>query len=185
MQNGPGLIRDGSLRRCLIQAIAAVRAFETDLRAFSEEGDDAEVQSAFRDLADLAATHQVRLSERSAQTGDAPADQESSFAAALRALPAPPRLGDGPDERLAQNLITAFAVEQSECALYEALAATAAAAGDPVTEALARDIQLQAADNAKKLWKFLPSRAKIAFNVRTAGEIDPAVETKTVDDRGL
>jgi hypothetical protein len=101
------------------------------------------------------------------------------------AVPRSAQAARSADERLVQNVVMAFALEQSECAMYEALANAALAAGDPETERLARDIQAQESAAAEKLWRFIPSRAKIAFNLLTAGEIDPAIETKAPDDRIL
>jgi hypothetical protein len=48
---------------------------------------------------------------------------------------------------------------------------------------LAREIQDEERGTAEKLWSFIPSRAKIAFNLLTAGEMDPSVDTKMADDR--
>jgi len=63
--------------------------------------------------------------------------------------------------------------------MYEALAHVAREAGDALTEALAREIQEQEQRAAEKIFHFLPSRSKIAFNVLTADEVDdPAVATK-------
>jgi ferritin-like metal-binding protein YciE len=87
-------------------------------------------------------------------------------------------IGHTPEEQLVQNLITAYCVETGECAMYEALAVSARTAGDSETEALAREIQAEEVRAAEKIFRFLPSRSKIAFNVLTAGELDPAVETK-------
>jgi ferritin-like metal-binding protein YciE len=77
----------------------------------------------------------------------------------------------------------AFTVENSEYAMYEALAAAAEAAGDTTTETLAREIQAEEKQTAEKIWRFIPSRAKIAFNLLTAAETDPAVNTKAADNR--
>jgi ferritin-like metal-binding protein YciE len=77
----------------------------------------------------------------------------------------------------------AFAAENSEYAMYEALAAAAEAAGDSVTETLAREIQATEKQAAEKIWRFVPSRAKIAFNLLTASETDPSVNTRAADNR--
>jgi ferritin-like metal-binding protein YciE len=93
------------------------------------------------------------------------------------------QVGHQAQERTTQNLITAFAVENSECAMYEALTAAAKAAGDSATEALAREIQAEEKQTADKIWRFIPSRAKIAFNLLTVAETDPSVNTKVQDNR--
>jgi ferritin-like metal-binding protein YciE len=69
--------------------------------------------------------------------------------------------------------------------MYEALAAAAEAAGDNATEALAREIQAEEKQTANKIWRFIASRAKIAFNLLTVAETDPSVNTKTQDNRLL
>ena len=92
-------------------------------------------------------------------------------------------MGHAPEERTTQNLIMAFTVENSECAMYEALAAAAEAAGDDATEALAREIQAEEKQTADKVWHFIASRSKNAFNLLTATETDPSVNTKAADNR--
>jgi rubrerythrin len=88
-----------------------------------------------------------------------------------------------PEERLVQNLLTAFTAAKSECAMYEVLANVARTDGDSATEALAREIQAEEQRAAEKFFHFLPTRSKIAFNMLTANEIDPSVETKAPDNR--
>jgi ferritin-like metal-binding protein YciE len=173
------------IQRYLDDAIAAEKSFETRLRGFADEGDDAEVQGFFRQHAEETRQHHERLSSRLEALGAATSAVKSFLDQLFSVVSKPSQIGRSPDERLVQNLVMAFAVSQSERAMYEALAAAAIAAGDPETEQLARDIQAQESEAADKLWRFIPSRAKIAFNLLTAGEIDPAVETKAPDDRGI
>jgi ferritin-like metal-binding protein YciE len=171
------------VQRYLQDAIAAEKSFETRLRSFAEEGDDAEVQTCFSEHADLTRQQHQRLSSRLEALGGSTSTVKSFLDQLFSVVPKPAEALRWPEEQLVQNLVVAFAVEQSERAMYEALAAAAVAAGDPTTEQLARDIQAQESETAEKLWRFIPSRAKIAFNLLTAGEIDPAVETKAPDDR--
>jgi len=173
----------GLIRRYLDDAIAAERGFETRLRDFAEEGDDADVQAAFLTHAEETRLQHERLSERLQTLGGTPSAGRSFLDQLFELGPKSAQFARSEDERLLQNLLTAFAVEKSECAMYEALATVAAAAGDAFTEGLAREIQAQESEMADKLWRFIPSRSKIAFNVLTAGEIDPAIETKAPDDR--
>jgi ferritin-like metal-binding protein YciE len=92
-------------------------------------------------------------------------------------------VGHTPEERTTQNLIIVFTVESSECAMYEALAAAAEAAGDTATETLAREIQVEERQTAEKIWRFIATRSKIAFNLLTATETDPSVNTRAADNR--
>ena len=174
------------IKRYIEDAIAAERSFESRLRAFAEEGDDAEVQSAFLTHAQETRLQHERLAARLQALGGAATSAVKTFLDQLFSFkPKTPQAEHSQDERLLQKLVLAFALEKSECALYEALATVAAAAGDAATEELARDIQAQESETADRLWRFIPSRTKIVFNLLTAGEIDPAVETKAPDDRVL
>lgn len=171
------------IKRYIEDAIAAERSFEERLRGFAGEGDDAEVQAAFLTHAEETSVQQERLEARLEALGGGTSAVKSFLDQLFTFTSKSTQAGHSQDERLVQNLILAFAMEKSECAMYEALATVAAAAGDAATEELARDIQAQESETADKLWRFIPSRSKIAFNVLTAGEIDPAIETKAPDDR--
>ena len=73
------------------------------------------------------------------------------------------QIGYDESERTTQNLIMAFSVENSEVAMYEALALAAAAAGDSETEQLARTIQKQEQETAEKIWALLPVVAERSY----------------------
>jgi ferritin-like metal-binding protein YciE len=176
------------IKRYLEDAIASEKSFEARLREFAQAGDDAEVQTAFLAHAEESRLHHERLTQRLRALGGSPSAVKSFFDQLFSFSPKSVQLGQSPVDsqeagHLVENLVLAFSVSNGQRALYEAFAAAAIAAGDEDTEQLARDIQRQETEAAEKLWHFLPSRAKIAFNLRTAGEIDPAVETKAPDDR--
>lgn len=173
----------GVIRRYLAEAVAAEKNLEARLRRFAQEGDDAEVQALFGAHAEETRVQHERLAARLEALGETPSIVKSFLDELFGLVAKAPQAGDSSEGRVVQNLIVAFAVEKSECAMYEALANAAVAAGDFETEKLARDIQAQEGETADKLWRFIPSRSKIAFNVLTAGEIDPAIETKAPDDR--
>jgi ferritin-like metal-binding protein YciE len=61
------------------------------------------------------------------------------------------------------DLMMAFAVENTELALYEALARTAEASGDSATVLVAREIKKEERAMADNVWKLLPSVATEAF----------------------
>lgn len=166
------------IRQYLEDAAAAEKDFEGRLRTFATEGDDQEVQFVFAGHADETRSQFDRLLSRLTALGGSESRAKSGSAKFFSLAPSISEIGHTPEERLVQNLITAYCVETGECAMYEALATVAKAAGDAVTETLAREIQAEEARTAEKVFQFLPSRSKIAFNVLTADEIDPAVETK-------
>src|SRR5690349_5834212 len=84
-------------------------------------------------------------------------------------LPKAAQVGHGKEEQTVQNLMMAYTVECSECAMYEALATVARQAGDVETEELARSIQQEERATADKVWAHLPIAARIAFNRVTGG----------------
>ena len=173
----------GVVRRYLQDAIAAETDFESQLKSFAHEGDDFEVQALFFGHAAETSRQIQRLAARLQELGGIPSETKSSLAHFFSSAPKIAQATHKPEERIVQNLIMAFCVENGERAMYEALATTARVAGDAVTERLAREIAAEEAATAEKVWHFLPSRSKIAFNVLTAGETDPSVDTRTVDDR--
>ena len=174
------------IRQYLQDAIAAETSFESQLRSFAHEGgDDFEVQSLF--FGHAAETHRQieRLTARLESLGGSPSGGKSSLAHLFSFAPKLTQAAHLPEEQLVQNLIAVFGVGNGERAMYEALAITARSAGDGLTEALAREMAAEEAATAEKVWHFLPSRSKIAFNMLTAGEIDPSVETKVGENRIL
>ena len=173
------------IRRYLQDAIAAAVTFESRLRSFSQEGDDEEVRSLFALHATQAHVQYERLTDRLEQLGGAPSGAKDLLAQLLGILPRTVQLAHRQEERTAQDLVTAFAVAHAACAMYQSLASVTRAAGDTLTEALARQFEAEERETAEKIWRFIPSRAKIAFNMLTPQEIDPAVETKAADDRIL
>jgi rubrerythrin len=168
------------LRRYLDEAIAAASGFEAQLRKFAAEGDDEDVQAAFAAHADEARYQAERLARRLQQMGGSVSGSE--HASAKDIVPPIPQTGRREEERTLQHLIATFGEESSESAFYEVLAAVAAASRDAETESLARQIQAEEQRAAKKFFSFIRSRSKIAFNMLTPNELDPAVETKAFDN---
>ena len=171
------------IRRYLEDAIAAERSFETQLQGFARDGDDDEVKAIFRTHADETRVQYERLTTRLHQLGGSPSTAKSLLAHIFGLTPKPAQVGHEAEERTTQNLIMAFTVESSECAMYEALASAAEAAGDPDTQALALEIQAQEKQTAERVWRLIASRAKIAFNLLTISETDPTVSTRAAEDR--
>jgi ferritin-like metal-binding protein YciE len=158
-------------------ALAAEEAFEECLRAFATQGDDQEVQRAFAEQAGKTRLQIDRLRALVGEARPVPA-WKSPLRAFLNVAATVVRPGHTPEERVVQNLIAAYCVTAGECAMYEALASVARYAGDLATEAIAREIQAEKQQAGQRLFRFLPTRSKIAYNVLTAHEVDPSVETK-------
>ena len=172
------------IRGYLQAAIAAETSVETQFRAFAQEGDDEEVRASFAEHADETRRQYDRLNSHLGQLGGASSFHfKSALPDIFSLVPELSQSSHTPEERIAHNLIVGFAVTTSRCAMYEALAAITEAAGVTATASLAREIQAQKRRAAEHIWRFLPSRSKIAFNMLTAGEIDPSIETRAMVDR--
>lgn len=154
---------DDVIKRYLEDAIAAENSFETQLNGFAKEGDDEAAKSAFHQHA-LETRNQIeRLTARLEALGGSTSTAKSLLAHIFNLSPKAAQLGHEEQERTTQNLMMAFAVENSECAMYEALAATAEASGDSETAELAKSIQAQEKATAEKVWKLLGPAALSAF----------------------
>lgn len=68
----------------------------------------------------------------------------------------------------------AYSVENSEIAMYESLATAAQAAGDSLTERLARQIQSEEKATAEKVWNLIAPVARDAFYRMTGGSASSA-----------
>ena len=173
---------DDVIRRYLDDAVAAEKNSEAQLEEFAREGEDDEIRAMFTYHLEETRRQQERLTARLRELGGSASSAKSFLAQVFGLTPKPVHVAEKPEERTAQHLVIAFAMENGECAMYEALVAAAEAAGDDATEKLAREIQEEEKQAADKLWRFIPSRAKIAFNLLTVGETDPAVNTKAHDN---
>jgi ferritin-like metal-binding protein YciE len=168
------------IRNYLDDALTFEKTSEEQLRRFAGEGDDEDVQAAFARHADETHRQQERLIERLKQVGGSATD--AAHMSAEEMTPQILQTGRIPEERTVRHLIVAFGAETSETAFYEAFATVAEAAEDVPTVTLVRQIQAEEQRAAKKFFSFLSSRSKIAFNMLTPNELDPAVETKAFDN---
>ena len=151
------------IRRYLEDAIAAEKSFETQLQSFANEGDDPVVKTAFHEHALETKNQYELLSARLAALGGSPSGVKSFLAHVFGASPKTAQIGHEKQERTTQNLMIAFAVENSEIAMYESLATVAEAAGDTQTASLARQIQTEEKVTADKIWSLIPIAAVQAF----------------------
>ena len=164
------------IKRYLEDAIAAEKSFETQLEGFSKDGDDQVAQSAFSQHVIETRRQYERLTARLEALGGSPSGAKSFLAHVFGLSPKAASLGHEKEERTTQNLMMAFAVENSEIAMYEALASVAEAAGDTQTATLAREIQKEEKATAEKVWKLLPNAAVEAYR-RVAGGTSAAYAT--------
>ncbi len=164
------------IKRYLEDAIAAEKSFETQLQGFAMEGDDAAAKAAFHQHALETKQQYERLTARLQSLGGSPSGAKSLLAHIFGLTPKTAQIGHEKEERTTQNLMMAYAVENSELAMYEALATAAESAGDTQTAALARDIQAEERATAEKIWKLIPTSAVQAFQ-RLTGASGATVRT--------
>ena len=152
----------------LEDAIAAEKSFETQLRGFAKDADDPDVKSLFEQHAGETRGQYEALTERLKALGGSPSTTKSFLAHMFNMAPTTAQIGHEEQEKVTQDLMMAFAVENSECAMYEALAVAASEAGDSQTESLARRIQSQERATAEKVWQRIAPQARRALHMRQA-----------------
>jgi ferritin-like metal-binding protein YciE len=151
------------INRYLEDAIAAEKSFETQLQGFAKEGDNEAVKAAFHQHALETRRQYERLTARLESLGGSTSTAKSILAHLFNLSPKTAQIGHEKEERTTQNLIMAFAVENSELAMYQALISVAEAAGDTETAALAREIQAEEKRTADKVWSLLSPAALEAY----------------------
>jgi ferritin-like metal-binding protein YciE len=151
------------IKRYLEDAIAAERNFETQLKVFSKEGEQVPVKNLFAEHAGETKHQHERLTARLEALGGSPSPVKSFFAHIFNFAPKVAQLGHEPTEKNSQDLIIAFAIENSEIAMYEELAIVAGFAGDTETESLARAIQEEERAAAKKVWGLIDASCRQSF----------------------
>jgi ferritin-like metal-binding protein YciE len=156
------------IKRYLQDAIAAEHSFETQLQGFSKEGDDEVAKTAFHQHALETKQQYERLTARLEALGGSTSTAKSFLAHVFGMSPKAAQMGHEKEERTTQNLMMAYAVENSELAMYESLITVAEAAGDTQTASLAREIQAEEKRTAEKIWALLPNAAVTAFRRLTS-----------------
>lgn len=160
-------IRD-IIKRYLQDAIAAEQSFESQLETFGKEGDDPAVRQLFEQHARETRSQIERLTARLHDLGGSESGLKSFMAHMFGMAPKSASMGHDEAERQTQNLMMAYAVENSEVAMYESLATVAEAIGDNTTATLARSIQREEQATAEKVWNFIAPSARRSLEKLTA-----------------
>ncbi len=151
------------VKRYLIDAIAAEKSFETQLESFAKEDDNAAAKQLFDQHALQTRSQHERLTARLDVLGGSSSGVGNLLAHIFGVSREAAQIEHEKEERTTRNLMVAYAVENSELAMYEALALIAEAAGDSETESLARTIQQEEKSTAEKMWQLLPGAALEAY----------------------
>jgi ferritin-like metal-binding protein YciE len=124
-------------------AEAAERNFEDTLATFGKTGEQGQVMSFFQWASAKAKTQHERLEARLRELGGRPSTAKSVLAHVLAFSTTAAQIGQKPAEKNTQHLIMCVGAAAAEMAMYESLATVAAAAGDAITEQLARQLQIE------------------------------------------
>jgi ferritin-like metal-binding protein YciE len=161
---------DSPIQRYLEDAIAAEKSFETQLTGFADEASLPQARELFERHADETRTQYQQLTTRLEALGGSVSSAKSFLAHLFNMSPKMAQLGHEAQERTTQDLIMAFAVENAEVAMYEALSIAAESAGDSETANLARRIQAEEQATAEKIWPFISTAAQDGLTAATAKE---------------
>ena len=158
------------IQRYLQDVIASEKAFESQLRSMARDSDDARIEELFVAHADETKRQYGRLTARLQALGGSPSTTKSFMAHVFNAVPRAGQIGQRDEDRNTQNLIIAYAIEQSEAATYEALKVAAQTVGDMPTAQIAEEIQREEQMAAQRIWNLLPATARSSVERQTGGE---------------
>lgn len=159
-----------TIRTYLEDTIAAEKSFEDQLRSMAKEGSSNEIQSLYLQHADETRSQYERLTRRLTELGGDTSGGKSFMAHLIGMSPKVAQLGHDTVDRVTQNLMIAYAVENCEVAMYEALIAVAEAADDEDTAELAQTIQAEEKRTAEKVWALIAPWATTAFRKLAGAE---------------
>ncbi len=147
----------------LTDAIAAEKSFETQLNGFAKETEGTSAANLFTQHAEETRAQYEALTGRLEALGSSPSSTKTFLAHLFNVAPKVAQLGHDERERLTQDLMMAFAVENAEVAMYESLAVAARSIGDSATEELVRTIQQQEKATGQKVWAEIAPAARRAI----------------------
>jgi len=167
---------DNPIQRYLEDAIAAEKNFETQLQGFAEEASLPEAKRLFEQHAVETRQQYEALTARLEALGGSTSSIKSFFAHLFGLAPKTAQLGHDETERTTQDLMMAFAVENAEVAMYEALRIAAEIANDEETAELAKRIQAQEQETANKVWSVIAPAATQGFEAARTKDASSANE---------
>jgi len=170
------------IQRYLQDIIASEKAFESQLRSMGEDSDNPRLEDLFSAHADETKRQYTRLTSRLQALGGSPSTTKSFIAHVFNAVPRAGQIGQRDEDRNTQNLIVAYAIEQSEVATYEALKVAAHTVGDVATVQIAEEIQREEQMAAQKIWNLLPANARLAVERQTRGDWS---RSRPLDESGV
>ena len=161
---------DSIIQKYLEDAIAAEKSFEKQLTGFADEASLPQARELFEIHAGETRLQYESLTARLEALGGSLSTAKTFLANLFNMSPKMAQLGHQPEERTTQDLIMAYAVENAEVAMYEALSIAAETAGDSETAALARGIQAEERATAEKVWPLIAASAHGGLTAAKATE---------------
>jgi len=144
----------------ITDAIAAEKSFETQLNGFAKETEGTRASSLFAQHAVETRKQHEMLTARLEEFDASPSSVKTALAHIFNMAPKIAQIGHDDNERLTQDLMMAYAVENAEVAMYESLAVAARSINDTATEKLAQTIQQQEKQTAEKVWAEIAPAAR-------------------------
>jgi len=144
----------------LTDAIAAEKSFEAQLKGFAKETEGSRAAALFSQHSIETRGQYERLTRRLGELGGSPSAAKTFLAHVFNFAPKVAQAGHDEQERLTQDLMMAYAVENAEVAMYESLSVVARSIGDVETEELAKSIQTQEKATAEKIWTEIAPAAR-------------------------
>lgn len=128
-----------------------------------EDSDDAAIKALFEDQLKMSLTHQEQIGKCLIKYGEQP-NGGKSFVSSMMAKVSDLIQGghDQPDKNT-QNLIKALTAGNMESAIYESLIAYSQAIGEDDVVQVARAIQQEERQNAKRIWPMISQYAVTAL----------------------
>jgi ferritin-like metal-binding protein YciE len=155
------------IRRYLQDAIASEHSYAAQLERLSHEGDDPYIQKLFAQHAAETRHQQERLLNRLQQLGGSASTIKNVLAHVFSMTPKVSHFGHNEADTNTQNLLLAYAIEQSEVATYEALKAAAESVRDAQTASLVEEIQNEEQQMTQRIWGLIAQSARASVERQT------------------
>lgn len=156
------------LIRYLDDAWAVEKGLVDTLKEMADEVNDPAVQSLLEEHRAVTHTQEERLEERIRALGEEPSGGKGVFNRMVAKIGDALHAAHDAYDKTTQDLMKAFATENFEIAMYQALESYAGAIGDSETAALARQLMQEEQQAANKVWPLIAPAAARAVHAVAA-----------------
>jgi ferritin-like metal-binding protein YciE len=131
------------------------------LKDFIDEVKDPQVRAIFQEHLQVTQTQADRLEQRLIALGSGTSDGKGFLNQVMGKLGDMMHASHDTEDKTTQDLIKAYATENLEIGMYEALISYSEALGDQTTAQLARQIQAEEQEAAQKVFPLISSTARL------------------------